>query len=113
MPIGRIQHINEADNAEVPRNAVTITDIKGAVQFWLPIMLIVVSLVVGWVTMGNQIQMIKADQARLETVLSDHLKDMNIIRAARDNQYLEMQIMLAQIQRDIAYIRVQLDKQIP
>jgi hypothetical protein len=112
-PAGRVQHVNEAENPESPKDAVTVSGIKSAVQFWVPLILIVVSLVVGWVTMGNQIQTVKADQARLETSFSDHLQDVDIIRAERDQQYLEMQITLAQIQKDIAYIRIQVDAQKP
>ena len=109
MPTGRLQQVQEKEDAEQPRDVVTVSGLKAWLPFFISIIVMVVSLAASYTQIDNRITTVKADQVRLETVLTDHLQDVDTIRAERDKQYLEMQIVLAQIQKDIAYIRTQID----
>lgn len=109
-----------------PKDAITWTSI---LRLW-PIILLFATLVGGWVSMGLKIEANRTDIARLETTfqkendaLTDafaaHLTDVAEVRTARDQQYLEMSVALAGIQaqlvqnqKDLLYIRQQLDSHV-
>ena len=69
------------------------------IKSWIPIVLIIVSLIVGWTVMNQRIQQIQLEQA-LMTVKIEKFGLENVL----------VQVRLAEIQKDIAYIRLSLDE---
>jgi hypothetical protein len=86
-------------------DVVTWSGIKG----WLPLLLIVVSLVGGWVTMGYQIKETNIALANLTVEYRAHMVDVNAQKVERDSQYLKIQVTLAEIQKDLLYIRQEIE----
>jgi hypothetical protein len=69
------------------------------IKSWIPIVLIIVSLIVGWTVMNQRIQQIQLEQA-LMTVKIEKFSLENVL----------VQVRLAEIQKDISYIRLNLDE---
>lgn len=90
-------------------DVLTLSGIKA----WLPIILIVVSLVVGWVTMGFQISNTQRDLARLDNDFRVHIADSVQQKYVYDTQYTAIQMQLAQIQTDLQYIKQRLNQATP
>jgi len=69
------------------------------IKSWIPVILIVATLIVGWTVMDQSIQQIKIEQA---------LMTIKIEKFSQEN--VAVQIRLAEIQKDISYIRLSLDE---
>jgi hypothetical protein len=69
------------------------------IKSWIPVVLIIVSLIVGWTVMNQRIQQIQLEQA-LMTVKIEKFGLENVL----------VQVRLAEIQKDISYIRLNLDE---
>lgn len=90
----------------------------GGIKAWWPLLVALLAIVSMWVTMSLQIKQLQVDLARVENdsltrderiikVLDDHLVEVATIRDERDAQYLEIQVALTAIQKDIAYLRTE------
>ena len=66
---------------------------------WIPVILIIASLIVGWTVMDQRIQQVQIEQA---------LMTIKIEKFSQEN--VTTQVRLAEIQKDIAYIRLSLDE---
>ena len=75
----------------------------------MPIILIAVSLVSGWIAMGYQIKETNIALANLTKEYREHMTDVSIQKTERDKQYLAIQVLLAEIQKDILYIRKEIE----
>ena len=69
------------------------------IKSWIPVILIVASLIVGWTVMDQRIQQVQVEQA---------LMAIKIEKFSQEN--VAVQIRLAEIQKDISYIRLSLDE---
>jgi len=69
------------------------------IKSWIPVFLIVASLIVGWTVMDQRIQQVQREQA---------LTIIKIEKFGIEN--VAIQIRLAEIQKDIAYIRLGIDE---
>ena len=69
------------------------------IKSWIPIVLIIVSLIVGWTVMNQRIQQIQLEQA-LMTIKIEKFSLENVL----------VQVRLAEIQKDISYIRISIDE---
>jgi len=69
------------------------------IKSWIPVVLIIVSLIVGWTVMDQRIQQIQIEQA-IMTVKIEKFGLENVL----------VQVRLAEIQKDISYIRLSLDE---
>jgi hypothetical protein len=58
-----------------------------------------------WVNVTVEVGNLRRDFNTLQTAYNNHLIDVAQVRAERDQQYLEIQITLTAIQKDILYIR--------
>lgn len=68
------------------------------IKSWIPVMLIIASLIVGWTVMDQRIQQVQVEQA---------LMTIRIEKFSQEN--VTVQVRLAEIQKDIAYIRISMD----
>ena len=69
------------------------------IMSWIPVILIIASLIVGWTVMDQRIQQVQIEQA---------LMTIKIEKFSQEN--VSVQIRLAEIQKDISYIRISLDE---
>jgi hypothetical protein len=69
------------------------------IKAWIPVILILASLVVGWTVMDQRIQQVQVEQA---------LMTIRIEKFSQEN--ISVQVRLAEIQKDISYIRINLDE---
>uniref|UniRef100_A0A6M3KR86 Uncharacterized protein n=1 Tax=viral metagenome TaxID=1070528 RepID=A0A6M3KR86_9ZZZZ len=81
--------------AETQRKPNALDNIKS----WIPVILIVASLIVGWTVMDQRIQQVQIEQA---------LMTIKIEKFSQEN--ISVQVRLAEIQKDISYIRLSLDE---
>jgi hypothetical protein len=88
---------------------------------WIPMLILFAGLLTQWVTMSLQIQQTRSDSARVEQslqtaddkmqVLFDtHVRNNAVTDDVHATQYLAIQVKLAEIQKDLLYIRSELDK---
>ncbi len=77
------------------KQSITLGDVKA----WLPVILVLVSLVVGWTLMDQRIQQVTVQQVLMATQLREFAQENTNVK-----------VKLAEIQKDIAYIRVSLDE---
>ena len=68
------------------------------IKVWLPILLILISVVAGWTIMDQRIQQLQTDQALL-VIKVEKFGLENVL----------VQVRLAEIQKDISYIRLAID----
>ena len=80
------------------------------VKAWIPLLLIVISLVTGWVTMGTQIRQTQIDVARLRYEYDLSLSDVVAVKAERNEQYLLISVQLAAINVTLKYIQTEIEK---
>lgn len=94
----------------------------GFFKSWWPILIALVAIVSMWVTMSLQIKQLQVDLARVENdslsrderiiqVLDKHLSEVAAVKTQQDAQYLDIQVTLTAIQKDIAYLRVEYETQ--
>jgi len=76
---------------------------------WLPFVLSIISLIVFIVTMNMTIQQLRVDQNSISTRLDSFIEKQEAINKARDSQMTDISVKLAEIQKDIVYIRSSLD----
>jgi hypothetical protein len=69
------------------------------IKSWIPVLLIVASLIVGWTIMDQRIQQLQTDQALLV---------IKVEKFGLENVLI--QVRLAEIQKDISYIRLSIDE---
>jgi len=69
------------------------------IKSWIPVILIIASLIVGWTVMDQRIQQVEKEQAFM-TIKIEKSSIENVL----------MQVRLAEIQKDISYIRLSLDE---
>lgn len=83
----------------------TMTGIKE----WIPILLIIVSLVSGWVLMGAQIRQTQIDVGRLRLEYDVHIIAVGEVREERSAQYTLIQVELAKLNTTLAYIQKEIE----
>ena len=81
--------------AETQKQPSALDNIKS----WIPVILIIISLIVGWTVMDQRIQQIQIEQA-LMTIRIEKFSVENVL----------VQVRLAEIQKDISYIRLGIDE---
>lgn len=69
------------------------------IKSWIPVILIIASLIVGWTVMDQRIQQIQVEEA-LMAIRIEKFTVENVL----------IQVRLAEIQKDISYIRINLDE---
>ena len=78
------------------------------IRAWLPIILVVASLIGGWAYMGNQITTEQKDEARLRLEFDTHMADVSDQKTTRDIQYAAIEAQLAQLQTDVSWLKLRL-----
>jgi len=99
-----------ASKGHVRSDIVTFTGIRAWLPIIISILILSVGLVVGWSTTNFQVQQNMTDIDKIQVVADANMRTINEINIKRDQQYLEIQIMFTQIQKDIFYIRQQIDR---
>ena len=95
--------------AEITNNKRAAPLTMEGIKSWLPLLLIVVSLVAGWVTMGMQIRQIQIDTARLRYEFEIHIVEVNTAKSERNDQYTNIQVELAKLNATLIYIQKEIE----
>lgn len=69
------------------------------IKSWVPVILIIIGVIVGWTVMDQRIQQVQKEQ----TLLTVKMEKFSLDNVA-------VQVRLAEIQKDISYIRLSLDE---
>jgi hypothetical protein len=95
--------------SEKEHDNLTMSGVKGAVQFWLPFIFIIISLVSGWVLMGAQIRQIQIDATRMRYEFELHMADVTNAKNERNDQYTAIQVELAKLNATLVYIQKEIE----
>jgi peptidoglycan hydrolase CwlO-like protein len=64
-------------------------------------------IVSAWAVLTLQVAQLRTDFVKLAATYDEHLDYHATMKATRDEQYLQIQITLTSIQKDIAYLRAE------
>jgi peptidoglycan hydrolase CwlO-like protein len=64
-------------------------------------------IVSAWAVLTLQVAQLRTDFVKLAATYDEHLDYHVEMKATRDEQYLEIQVTLTEIQKDIAYLRAE------
>lgn len=78
---------------------------KPEINFWVPIITSLIIVAGAWAATMARIDRLNEKQIELENRLNDHVAKAELIWDEREDQYTEIQVKLAEIQKDIIYIK--------
>jgi hypothetical protein len=79
------------------------------IREWIPMLLIIISLVSGWVLMGAQIRQVQIDATRMRHEFELHMADVTNAKNERNDQYTAIQVELAKLNATLVYIQKEIE----
>lgn len=83
---------------------------KPEISFWMALIIPIVGIAIQWGVMTSTLSAMQNNHDRLRSEYDAHIVKTELDNRAKDLQLLQIEVKLAEIQKDISFIRVEIVK---